>query len=193
MQEHICRSYGIGLIDVLHTFRLTRSNKKVQPLLCLRQMGNRIGSNISLGPAFKRHIEGNHNLCYKIPNTTIISKHWGGGIAGIHLPSMPFTDTPPPSKNPTACISNQHCTYIFVITPHWIKLWLQQCNAMKQTHWMCFHKCSNLPRSIVASTCNVLWGKSIVTISCLLLIFFWLSAQPCSHDVHTQTKTTQTQ
>ena len=70
VQEHICRSYGIGLIDVLHTFRLTRSNKKVQPLLCLRQMGNRIGSNISLGPAFKRHIEGNHNLCYKIPNTT---------------------------------------------------------------------------------------------------------------------------
>ena len=144
VQEHICRSYGIGLIDVLHTFRLTRSNKKVQPLLCLRQMGNRIGSNISLGPAFKRHIEGNHNLCYKIPNTTIISKHWGGGIAGIHLPSMPFTDTPPPSKNPTACISNQYCTYIFVITPHWIKIWLQQCNAMKQTHWMCFHKCSNL-------------------------------------------------
>ena len=130
---------------------------------------------------------------FQIQPKKLISKHWGGGIAGIHLPSMPFTDTPPPSKNPTACISNQHCTYIFVITPHWIKLWLQQCNAMKQTHWMCFHKCSNLPRSIVASTCNVLWGKSIVTISCLLLIFFWLSAQPCSHDVHTQTKTTQTQ
>ena len=194
-EQHICRSYGNGLIDGLHTFRLTRSNIKVQPLLCLRQMGNSIGSNISLGPLFKGYYNLENWLNWLAFNDQELESYYQFPIKrhirqdhinapGVRVPlsrlkflSLVLHCTAP-SYNSNAI--NCKCTeYVYIrlykiiqaLAIHSLPIW-RQCSVV---------------------TCNARWGKSIVTISCPLLIFFWLSAPTCSHDVHTQTKTIHTQ
>ena len=116
-EQHICRSYGNGLIDGLHTFRLTRSNIKVQPLLCLRQMGNSIGSNISLGPLFKGYYNLENWLNWLAFDDQELESYYQFPIKRHIRQDHIYTRgvrVPPPGQNFLA----EHCTALHqVITP----------------------------------------------------------------------------